>query len=418
VGAIGAQGEEFVDNTLADARLNPPLTEIMRDPLTQIDALVARGHLPGREAAAARHMIEFLSDLGNRPYTRISEMKRAFAEWRADARINQEETPLVYHTSQILELVATTNQSTLPVSVNDLSSLAKSDDGSLCTIRHRNWLSERLGLCGAANSSVAADALRIAVLTQVRAGAVVGLTALGSLAGPAGSVVGAVVGALIQAGLGALWSEAWCRTQCDDCGAANGVTALFNGCTFTGIMATGNAFAFNEGATFRIDDDRDGQVDFTVPSNQESVISRSSQLPDDRPFRVQVDVTCDGNSVIPWGDPNFWIPIDPVRNGPTLNPTANLTLPPTSGMSYPTGQSLAFSATINTNGWDYLGWSAPGGSPNSGSGRIFGVTYDFFGIIEREITFRFRNPCTGATLTLLGDRFVICNAAATGGFCP
>ena len=347
-------------------------------------------------------------------------MKQAFAEWRADARINQEETPLVYHVSQILELVATTNQSTLPVSVNDLSHLAKSDDGSLCSIRHRNWLSERLGLCGAVNNSVAADALRIAVISQVRAGAVGGLTALGFITGgPAGAVIGAVVGALIQEGLGALWSNTWCKLQCDDCGAANGVTALFNGCTFTGIMATGNAFEFNEGVTFRIDVNNDRQTDFTVPSNPGSTISRSTLLPDDRPFRVQADVTCDGDEEIDWGNPTNWIPIDPVRTGPTLNPTANLTLPPMSGMSYPAGQPLAFSANINTNGWTYLGWSSPGGSPSSGSGRTFTVRYNVVGIVEREITFRFRNPCTGATLTLSGgEPFLICDADATGGYCP
>jgi hypothetical protein len=182
-------------------------------------------------------------------------------------------------------------------------------------------------------------------------------------------------------------------------------------------MATGNAFQFNEGVTFRIDENGDGETDFPVESNPGSVISRSSRLPDVQ-FRVQADVTCDGGEEIDWGEPTRWITIEPVRTGPTLNPTVSLTLPPTSGMSYPTGQSLVFSATINTNGWDYLGWSAPGGNPSSGSGRIFGVTYDFFGIVEREITFRFRNPCTGATVTLPGDEFLICNAAATGGFCP
>ncbi len=418
VGAIGAQGEEFVANATANARLNPPLTETMQDPRAQIDVLVARGHLPGREAMAARHMIEFLGELGNRQYTKISEMKQAFSEWRADARINQEETPLVYHVSHILELAATTNQSTLPVSVNELSSLAKSDDGSLCTIRHRNWLSERLGLCGAANNSIAGDVIRIAAISATAAGAATGLTALAALTGPGAVMIGAIVSALTGAGLAALWSDAWCKTHCDDCGAANGVSALFDGCTFTGIVATGNAFAFNEGVTFRIDENNDGQTDFTVESNSGSVISRSTRLPDDRPFRVQADVTCDGGSEIDWGDLANWIPIDPVRNSPTLNPTVNLTSPPMAGMSYPTGQLLTFTANINTNGWDYLGWSAPGGSPSSGSGRTFFVEYDFFGIDQREITFRFRNPCTGATLNLLGDEFLICNEAATGGYCP
>jgi hypothetical protein len=327
------------------------------------------------------------------------------------------ETPLVYHVSHILELVATTNQSTLPVSVNDLSYLAKSDDGELCTIRHKNWLSERLGLCGAANNSIAGDALRIAVLAQIAAAPAAALTALNAISFGGASIVTAVIGALASNGLAALWSNTWCMEQCDDCGPANGVTALFSGCTFTGIMATGNGFEFNEGVTFRIDVNNDRQTDFTVPSNPGSVISRSSLIPDGL-FRVQADVTCDGDEEIDWGVSDNWIPIDPVRDRPTLNPTANLTLPPMTGMSYPTGQPLVFSANINTNGWDYQGWSAPGGSPSSGSGRLFTVRYEYTGIVEREITLRFRNPCTGATLTLPGDSFVICNAAATGGFCP
>lgn len=418
VGAIGAQGEEFVANAEADARLNPPLTEQMQDPFAQIDAMVAKGELPGRESMAARRMIEFLSDLSTRKYTMIGEMKQAFSDWRADARINQAETPLVYHVSSILELVSTTNQATLLLSLDDLSELSKSDDGQLCSVEHRNWLSARLGLCGAANSSIAGDVIRIAIIAAVTAAAVVGFTALNLLTGGAASIVSKIFGALVGAGLGALWSSTWCRTWCDDCGAANGVSALFSGCTFTGIRATGNPFQFNEGVIYRIDENFDNQTDFTVRSNPGSITSNSTQLSRNQPFRAQADVICDGNSVIPWGDPNRWIPVNPVRDSPTLNPTVSLTSPPRSGMSYPAGQSLSFSATINTNGWTYLGWSSSGGSPSSGIGRTFAVTYNSNSIVSREITFRFRNPCTGATLTLPGGSFLICNPANTGGFCP
>jgi hypothetical protein len=425
VGAIGAQGEEFVENAMADSRLNPPLTEEMQDPLAQIDAMVAKGQLPGRESMAARRMIEFLSDLSTRRYTMINEMKQAFSEWRANARINQEETPLVYHVSSILELVATTNQSTLPLSMKDLHQLEKSDDDQLCSVEHRNWLSERLGLCGAANNSIAGDVIRVAIIAALAtavARAVVALVALVVItvgtddAADATAIIVAITGALAALGLGELWSDAWCRVRCDNCGQASGVSALFNGCTFLGIVATGNSFDFNEGAIYRIDENGDEQSDFRVPGEEGSTISFSTRIPSDRPFNVKADIICDGNSVISFGD--RWILIDPVRDSPTLNPTLNLTSPPMSNMSYPSGQSLTFSAVINTNGWTYLGWSAPGASPSSGSGRSFSIRYDNIedNIVARQITFRFRNPCTGATLTLPGDSFLICDAA--GGFCP
>ena len=409
--AIGSQADEFVENAMADARLNPPVTERMLDPFAQIDDLVAKGQLPAGESMAARRMIEFLGEVNKADYRLISEMKGAFADWRADARVSQTETPLVYHVSVMLELISTTDQ--LSLSSGALSNINKSDDGQICVVRHRNWLSERLGLCADANESLGGNIIRIAIIaaaTVAIAGALIAVAGtLIAISEDAIDIVTNVVRALVGAGLIALWDETWCKLHCDNCDAADGIVAVFSGCNFQGIRATGGPFDFNEGVIFRIDENRDGQADFTVTSNPGSITSFSTQLPRNDRFQAQADVICDGNTVIPWEDPRQWISITPTRTV-NLPPTVNLNSPDRDTQrSYRSGRELAFSATILTNGWIYQGWSAEGASPSSGGGRSFTITYQTTGIDEREIIFRFRNPCTNETLEIIGDSFLVCS---------
>ena len=366
--------------------------------------MVKDGHLPIAESVALSKFLQFTRELVLDDYTYVRDFRNAFATWRSTKQIYQHEAPIVYHVSQMVELILATSPATIGEVSSELGT-AKTDDDKFCTVRHRNWTSARLGLCKDANESFLGDVYRVAFVAAMTAVAIHAIKTFGIVGS---AVVISIFKDVLKEVINFIFEGAWCKEDCDACGPALNLQGVYSGCNLVGLQALGSPFEANEGVSFRIDINQDRNTDFTLRSNPGTVISRSTLIPRNSLFRAQADVTCDGDLTFPWPVSNEWPLISPEPDI-AISPSATLYGPPkTNGYYYPGGTSLCFQARIVSTGWNYTGWSAPGGSPGSGTGRSFCVTYNDNSTAPRSILLNFVHPCTGQRFALSADEFVVC----------
>ena len=429
---IGGNAETFTE--FARNVSHPMLPGTSNEADNSARVLYELGLSPIDESETMMAASTFARDLDLDKYTRISEVQTLFKEWRQANGITEEATPLTYIVSKTAELTLTTSQATLMSSKPTASGNVngeKINDGMLCSIRHRNWLSARLGLCGAANNSELARLLSEAVqaqLTQAASNALDSLAVgnvieifeneqgeLSSIEELGADLVRQAISNAIARLVGAAWNWAWCTEQCDDCGPALGMTRRFVGCNFTSVRAIGSRFEDVEALDWVIDFNRDGVVDETFRTFENSL---PSGVLGGGIVNARVDVFCDGGieqnqqeSIFTWPGTgnNLWVEINPVPD--FQRPTASINAPGLqNGFFYSSGTRVCFTANnLRFDGHTFEGWSVDGGSPSTqGPGSVFCTQLSSTFTRTGNLRLRFRDNCTGALEVVNGPFFLIC----------
>ncbi len=214
--------------------------------------------------------------------------------------------------------------------------------------------------------------------------------------------------------------------DCDDCGPAAGIRAVYSGCTFTGIQPVGS-FEFAEQVNYSIDKDQDGFFETSLPARVMPGTAvgfvPKAALPS-TPFKVYADVLCDGGlivapgSIMPWpGTKQSPVYVDPKLSVAPPRPTANFTQPPllddaqSNGYPYfyPTNTQLCFGMTnLALRGWTFVGWGTVDGNPSSSKfTSSFCIKYSNTQPIFKSVYAEFSHPCSSTNYKLSGPSFVV-----------
>jgi hypothetical protein len=387
------------------------------------------GYLKTDESQEIEAFYSFIEEIDLDDYTYVNEVEKLFQRYRATNGIIQSKTPLTYFTSNVAEAILTNSQATLlwdkEVGSNTNAD-EKRNDGLLCFVRHRNWLSARLGLCGAANNSVIASLISAGVQNSLSQAATNEFNDLsGDLAvlifgGGAEELTGLeslgltlfqnAVAATIEDQISSLWNSTWCSAVCDDCGPALGIARRFIGCNFVGIRAIGSAFEEGELWEWLLDYNRDFiqddmQLSF-MPDLPSTAISNSGI------FNARVDVFCDGLTAFPWTGGALWAEVNPERDFDT--PTATIGNPEfqnTGGGPLNIDTQACFTASnVMSLGYTSLGWSLSIGGITQTQPASSQLCTDFLVNSPTwvQASLRFQDQCTGSIVLVPGQPFLLC----------
>lgn len=278
--------------------------------------LADRGYVEDKESAAWAAFRQFIRRFDYENYSSIRDIRGSFTEWRSQHNVSQTTSSVVYHVTRILEEIMANNQATLSnvTTEPDQYFQFKRNDGFLCFIDHRNWLSARLGLCPGANDDDVAEILSNTVqellveeaseqfdkysdqiadrLFNANGNGLTDFERIGL------NFLQGIIRSSLEEFVENWWLERWCREECDACSSALGVAAIWDGCSFEGIAAVGSEFEFNEGIDFIFDYNLDGVVD--EQRQRFDAQYPAGAISNNGPFNVRVDVTCDGGREFPW----------------------------------------------------------------------------------------------------------------------
>jgi hypothetical protein len=386
------------------------------------------------EADKMASFFQFWEELDIANLTYIEEVDQGFNDWRAREGISLRTAPITYHVSKVIQMIYTNAQATLGREDSEIPinfDLQKNNDGLLCRVAHRNWLSAQFGLCTGANDNAIAEELSDAVRDRIASEAsdrfnsfsrAVAINLLGGVEGNLNfietqglNILNEAVENVLENIIDEGWNATWCKQICDNCGPALGIARVRSGCTFVGIRALGSEFEFNEGLEFLLDYNEDGVADDTRLTFTEDL--PASAINNNGPFLARVNVTCDGDREFSWpgNDNNIWIRIDPEQ---TPGPTGSISAPPRdNGLFYRPGTQYCFSANITTStGWIFNGWETSGGaSPSTQTGGTsFCTTFNNSSPINGTVNLVFTDQCNGQVRRIAGPFFVICPVSS----CP
>jgi hypothetical protein len=343
--------------------------------------------------------------------TPLSSARAYLRQWLSDREITELHYPLTYHAISVGAEALLTNQITrLREEGLDEGISFRSDNNTLCTVR---------GLfCSKTNAFVSK-----AAQTALAAGT---KPLLKKTTNWSSGEINAVVIA-IKLVLDTFMDSWFCKEECDDCGPAVGIRSVFNGCTFMGIEAVGT-FEFAEEFVYRVDDNQDGVFDFNRQIFNSNPFLTKSSLPN-TPFKVIVDVGCDGARVGAQGSTMPWplgtqgrVYVDPTASVAPPRPTAIVNGPPLQGSPYPyyhnTNTQLCFSlSNLATRGWTFVGWkttvSGGSASPSTGnSSSTFCTTFNSSTTAFASVYAEFSHPCSPNNYTIQAGSFPVCPPGA------
>lgn len=357
-----------------------------------VHAYVEQAHLEERDGKALVEAVNFFASLNLIEGDSVDELEKELLDFKQSLDMTPTATPITYHTFMTISEVMLRGPVDRLEGKKD--NLQKNNDGSLCaTVGF--FCPSADGQSGIANAAqIAASAAAASAFKE--AGVIDGTATV------------AVVAALIKEALGLVWEGLFCTMECDECAEAAGIIVDYNGCDLNEILPLGT-FEFAEGFVYLIDENRDGSYERNVVVRNSSGRVRASDLPSN-PFKVIVDVECDGGTPRPW-------PVDRSRavtvfpQLPSARPSGFITGPPKqSGYFYRPNTTLCFTLKgQNGNGLTFDGWTASGGSPSSGGTINSTFCTSFSSDGPKSVNARFRNDCTGGS-EFITNSFVICSS--------
>ncbi|NJO87191.1 MAG: hypothetical protein HC821_04100 [Lewinella sp.] len=376
-------GNDFVSGLPAPQEIS------RKDLMTQLDYFVERGDLAPQDVASLLELLEFF---GNRQWNRetpLSDVSNQLNGFLTDNAINSTDYPLTFHMVKFTEELLVNNLITRNTTDEGALAGQKNDDGQLCTTSGFLCPSQSAIASAASNAASAAFASAL-VSTAIKA------------TGP----LGAGILAIMRFAFRDLFTSIFCNVDCDECGPAAGVIAIYNSnCSLRELRAAGS-FEFAERFIFLVDGNLDGafEADPVVPQN--SLPGSAITSPQNR---VIVDVVCDGNRSFLWPrNRAIFISSDQRQ----MNPSAWVTASPApSGFVLPMNTQICFTLTeLSDATWNRVGWSAPTGNPSSGG--TFNNTFctSFSGATRLvNVGMRYQNPCNTSQERIIGVSFVARN---------
>ena len=374
-------------------------------------ALLSYSRINTIGAADLEKLFEFdaaIIGLGLTPDMTLGEGRQVVERWMRDHGVTVEQFPLTYHTISIAIESLFENQITKLQKESKVQNLKGSESNSLCTVKGL--------LCTKTNSFVSSAA-------QAALG--LGIKQVFKKVSDWTDVQQAAAAAAVVLIIDTFWDDIFCIEDCDDCGPAAGIRAVYNGCNFTGIQAVGS-FEFVERFRYAIDINQDGAPDQVIPIENSNVgfIPKTS-LPT-AGFKASVEVLCDGGkegkegSIMPWPGGTLGLAyIDPRLPVAPARPTANFTAPPKKGSPYPyyydTNTQLCFGMTnLATRGWTFVRWqTSGGGTPSTGTSTSnFCTKFSASQPTTFSVSAVFSHPCSPTNYVLSGPSFVVCPMGA------
>ena len=374
--------------------------------LGELTGYVHQGIVGDQDLSKLSEFTDAIPTLGLTGNMPLVEARSIVADWMQGNGVTVAEYPLTYHAISVAtEAVLKTQVTRLEEDLKQQIVSKGANDNTLCTVRGT--------FCSQTNQTVslaAQAALALGVRQAFRSAS--SWTTLQQDAATTAIVL------IITT----FWDVAFCNEDCDNCGPAAGIRAVYNGCTFMGIQAVGT-FEHGEGFTYLIDVNQDGVYEMQRDIFDNIGFVPRTSLPT-APFKVIVDVLCDGGrgnvpgSTMPWPvDRQAAVYINPALPVAPARPTANFTQPPLQGDAssngypyfYPANTQLCFGMTnLATRGWTFVGWRTIGGNPSSGSfTSSFCTTYSATQAINRSVYAEFSHPCSPTNFRLAGPSFVI-----------
>jgi len=224
-------------------------------------------------------LIEFneaIPALGLTANMALTEARSVVESWMQNNGVTVIETPMTYHAISVAtEALLKTQVTRLEEDSKQPTVLKGANDNTLCTVS--GWF------CGQSNATVS-RAAQAALALGVR-------DAFRRASDWSSAQQSAAIAAILFI-VNTFWDDIFCNEDCDDCGPAAGIRAVYNGCNFTGLQAIGS-FEYAEAFEYLIDINQDGVYDITRELFNDSGFIPKSSLPT-TPFKVIVDVLCDG----------------------------------------------------------------------------------------------------------------------------
>jgi hypothetical protein len=346
------------------------------------------------------------------------DMVKKVNQWMVTEGITLESSPILYHAFQASKSALFDTQTALlknkgkGVAHGEDDNFSKMNDGQYCIISGTFCTVRTQGgrLAGLVRGGVAAGVAGIFRETADWSSEqeIIGIINLGNLAE---TVTGAAIAGIVST----FWDEIFCSTECDNCGPAIGINAVFENCQFIGIRLIGN-FEFADRFELVFDTDFDGAFDETRSIREpSSPFIPAAQLPPGN-LNIAVDIVCDGAQAFPWPGGSNGVFVDRDNFTP-VRPTANFTQPALeSGYFYRPYTPLQFTTfAVATQGWNFNNWAASGATPATGNSLfIFTTQFNQDIPLPRNVGLVFSHPCETNAYTVSGPSFLICPT----GSCP